>query len=82
MPDQNGGPRSFFCPQIALDAVADTGGGSLDGIAGEVSVAGGRLDLGMAKELPDHRQPFAEHQGARSEGVPQVMDAHVGEPGP
>ena len=35
----------------------------------------------MAEQLPDHGQALAECQGAGGEGVPQVVDAHVVEPG-
>ena len=45
-------------------------------IAREMGVPGRGLDLGVAEQLPDHRQGFAERQRPRSEGV-----AHVVEPG-
>ena len=32
-------------PEIPVDAVCDAGGGSLGGVAGEMGVAGGGLDL-------------------------------------
>ncbi len=44
---EHGVLRSLSRLQTAFDAVADAGSGSLDGITGEVSVAGGGLDLGM-----------------------------------
>ena len=34
----------LFC-QVSVDAVADAGGGGLDGVAGEVGIARRRLDL-------------------------------------
>ena len=38
--------------------------GRLDGIVGEVGVAGGGLDLRMAQELADHGQALADEQFA------------------
>ena len=55
--------------KILLDAVADARRGSLHGIAGKVSVRGGDLHLGVAQQLGDHRQPLAERQRARGEGM-------------
>ena len=72
----------FSSLQIAVNAVADTSGGRLDGIAGEVGVAGRRLNLGMTEQLADHRQPLAEGQGPRGEAVAKVVNAHVFEVGP
>lgn len=40
-----------------------------------------RLDLGMAKQLSDHRQALAQSKAARGEGVAQIMDAHLFQPG-
>ena len=39
--------------EIAVDAVADAASGGLDGVAGEMGIAGGGLDLRMAQELAD-----------------------------
>ena len=51
--------KDIFC-----DVVGDTCCGVLDGVSGEVGVAGGRLDLGVAEELRDHRQALAERKRA------------------
>ena len=49
------------------------GGGSLDGVAGEMGVAGRRLNLRVAQQFPDHRQPLAERQRARGKAVPYIL---------
>ena len=63
--------------QIVVDAVPDAGGGGLDGVPREMGIAGVRLNLGMAQQVPDHRQSLAERQRAGSEAVPEVMDPHI-----
>ena len=63
--------------QILLDAVADTRRGGLHGIAGEMSVPGGRLYLGVTEQFADHWQTLPERQRARGEGVAKVMNAHI-----
>ena len=50
----------FGRSQIGVDTVSDPGGGCLDGITGEMGIAGRRLDLRVPQQLSDHRQPFAE----------------------
>ena len=62
--------------------VGDTVCGGLEGIVGERGVAGGGLDLGVAEQLADHGQAFADRQPAAGEAVAQVVEAHVVEPGP
>ena len=47
--------------------------GGLHGVSCDVSIAGGSLDLAVAKELADHRQAFAESESPGREGVTQVM---------
>ena len=42
------------------DPACDAVGGGLDGIVGEMRRAGGGLDLGVAQELADHGQTFAD----------------------
>ena len=51
------------------DTARDAIGGGLDGIVGEVGVAGGGLHLGVAEQLPDHRQALADQQPAAGEAV-------------
>ncbi len=51
----------------------------LHGISRKVCVAGSRLHLGVAEQLTDHGQALAESDGARGEGVAQIVDAHVRE---
>ena len=67
--------------QIAVDAVADAGGGGLDGVAREMGVAGGGLNLRVAEQLADHRKASAQSQGSGCRGVAMVMDSNVVEPG-
>ena len=38
-------------------------------------ISGGRLHLGMAEQLPDHREALAQGQGPRRIRVPQVVDS-------
>ena len=42
------------------DPACDAVGGGLNGIAGEMRIASGGLDLGMTQELADHGQTFAD----------------------
>ena len=50
-------------------------------LGGEVRVACRGLDLRVAEELADHRQSLTGGDGSRREGVAQVVDADVLEPG-
>ena len=50
--------------QVTADASSDPRRGGLDGIAGEMGIAGGRLDLGVSQELADHCQALTESQSA------------------
>ena len=43
---------------------------------------GGGLDPGVAEQLADHGQAFADRQPAAGEAVTQVVEAPVVEPGP
>ena len=49
---------------ILSDVVGDACCGVFDGVSGEVGVAGGCLDLGVAEELRDHRQALAQRKRA------------------
>ena len=49
---------------IFCDVVGDACCGVLDGVSGEVGVACGCLDLGVAEELGNHRQALAERERA------------------
>ena len=51
---------------IFCDVVGDTCCGVFDGVSGEVGVAGGCLDLGVAEELRDHRQALAQRKRAEA----------------
>ena len=42
-----------------------------------MSVPGGRLDLGVAEQLPDHREAFAHGQRPRSIRSPKIMESDV-----
>ena len=68
-----GVPPLFCCSKIAVDAVADAGRGGLDSVAGEVGVAGCRLNLRVAEQFPDHRQALVEGERVRGRGVRQVV---------
>ena len=46
-----------------------------------MAVAGGRLDLGVAEEVGDHRQAQAERERPGGERVTQAIQAGVFEPG-
>ena len=62
------------------DPVGDAVRGRFDGIVGEVSVTGGGLHLGVAKQLANHRQAFTDQETAAGEAVAQVVDAQVVQP--
>ena len=66
---------------VGADAGADPGGRGALGLAREVGVAGGALDVGMAQELADHGEALAGRQRARRIGVAEVVDADVVEAG-
>ena len=51
---------------ISCDVVCDTYCGVFDGVSGEVGVAGGGLDLGVAEELRNYRQALAQRKRACS----------------
>ena len=57
--------------EVPADASGDPGRGVLDGISGQVRIAGGRVDLVVAKQFADHRERFAERQGPAGKGVPR-----------
>ena len=66
---------------VRSNADGDPLGGFLDGVAREMSIARGRFDPAVTKEPADDRETFAERQRPRSKAVPDVMDAHIVEPG-
>lgn len=45
-------------------------------------VSRGGLNLGVAEQLPDHRQSLAGRHGGRRESVPEIVDPSVLQPGP
>ena len=66
---------------VGADAAADAGGREALGLAREVGVARGALDVGMAQQLADHAQALAGGERAARIGVAEVVDAHVIEAG-
>ena len=66
---------------VGADAAADAGGGQALGLAREMGVAGGALDVGVAQQLADHAQALAGGESTRGIGVSEVVDAHVVETG-
>ena len=46
-----------------------------------MSIAGGRLDLRVPKQLSNHRQTFANDETSTGEGVAKVVEPHVVEAG-
>ena len=44
---------------------------------GQVRISGGRLHLGVAQQLADHRKALAERQRPRSIRMPEVMNAQI-----
>lgn len=64
--------------EIVVDAVADACREGLQGRAGKVGAPGGRQHLGVSEQFTDHRQPFAEGQCARGEGVAQAVEPELG----
>ena len=55
--------------QVTTDASSDPRRGGLDGIAGEMGIAGGRLHLCVTEELSDYRKALAESQRTGREAV-------------
>ena len=68
--------------QCSLQFGGDFFGRNLDRISREVGVSGSGLHLRMAEQLADHRQPLAGGNGGRGEGMPEIVDADVLQPGP
>ena len=66
---------------IGGDADGDSLGGFPDRVARKVRIARGRLNPAVTEQPADDRQPLAERKRPRGEAVPDVMDAHVVEPG-
>ena len=66
---------------VVGEAVRDPVGDGLHRARRKVGVAGGRLELGVAEELGDHRQALAERERPGRERVTKVMEPHVLEPG-
>ena len=62
---------------VGADAAADAGGGEALGLAREMGVARGALDVGMAQQLADHAQALAGRERAACVRVAEVVDAHV-----
>ena len=48
-----------------------------DRVAGEMRIAGNRLDPAVSEKPADDRQPFAERERPRGEAMADVVDAHV-----
>ena len=46
-----------------------------------MGVAGGGLHLGVPEQFADHGQAFAYQETAAGEGVAQIVDADIVEPG-
>ena len=58
-------PRTYYqvvCASIRSPSPCNAVCGGLEGTVGEVGIAGGGLDLGMAEQLADHRQPLAQRR--------------------
>lgn len=55
-----------------MKRVGDGIGGSFDGFGGQMGVAGGRLNLGVAEQLADHWKPVAGRNGGGSQRVSKV----------
>ena len=70
-----------FAQHGGADRIRHPPRGGFDWIVGKMGVAGGRLHLAMAEQLADHRQTFAQGEGAAGVGMPKVMDAHIIKPG-
>ena len=66
---------------IGADADGDLLGGFPHRIAREMCVARGRLHPAVTEQPADDRQALAERERPRGEGMSDVMDAHVAEPG-
>ena len=69
--------RVVVAQEVPADASGDAGGGGLDGVTGEVGIAGRRLHLGVPEQFPNHSQAFAESQRARGKAVAQIVDPHA-----
>ena len=66
---------------VGGDADGDPLGGFPHRVARKMGVARGGFDPAVAEETADDRQALAERERPRGEAVPDVMDAHVVEPG-
>ncbi len=46
-----------------------------------MGVAGGRLDVTVAEQLPDYRQGLAERQGPGRKGMSEIVNSYIFQPG-
>lgn len=70
--------RAAIYPNKLAVIWLETGvGGQFHGIGREMGVPGGRLDLGVAKQLADHGQPLASGDCRRGKRVPKFVDTDV-----
>ena len=67
--------------EVSVDAVSDARGGCLDGVAGEMGVSGGRLDLRVSQQFSYHGQALAERQRTGSKRMAEVVNSHPVESG-
>ena len=59
--------------EVPADASGDPRGGVLNGIPGKMRVPGCGLHLGVTEQLPNHREAFAQRQGAAGVRVPEIV---------
>ena len=73
--------RSFGAKKVCTDAGGDAGRRVVYGVAREMRVSGGGLDLRVTEKSGDHRQALAKRQSPRRPGVPEVVKPNIFERG-
>ena len=71
-------PRHWWSERVPGQYILADAGGDFDcrfpdGVACEVRIPGGGLDLRMPEQFPNHWQALAQRQGARCKRVPKIV---------
>ena len=73
--------RSFGAKKVGTDSGGDAGRRVVYGVAREMRVSGGGLDLRVTEKSGDHRQALAKRQSPRRPAVPEVVKPNIFERG-
>ena len=80
-PPRFGNSRRWQSPRDISNPARDPVGGDLERVVRKVRVARGCFYLVVTEQFPDHGKPFPDQKTATRVAVPEVMKAHVLDPG-